>query len=145
MLWRQGKSYSQDLRERVFALSDEGMAVGQTAERLRVSSSYVSKVLSRRRATGETTARPQCCHMTPILAGLHEAISAEVAARPDATIAELRHWLRQTHSITASDGLMHKTLALLGLTLKKNHSAPPSSNAPTSPRRARSGARTSLA
>lgn len=145
MLWRQGKSYSQDLRERVFALSDEGMAVGQTAERLRVSSSYVSKVLSRRRATGETTARPQRCQMTPILAGLHEAIAAEVAARPDATIAELRHWLRQTHCMTVCDGLMHKTLALLGLTLKKSHSTPPSSNALMSPRRARNGARASLA
>ena len=141
MLWRRGKSYSQDPRERVFALSDAGSPVGRTAERLRVSSSYVSKVLSRRRATGETTARPQRCHMTPLLAGLHEAISAEVAARPDATIAELRHWLRQTHSMTACEGLMHKTLAILALTLKKSHSTPPSSNARTSPRHARHGER----
>jgi len=49
MLWRRGKSYSQDLRDRVFAAADDGELVGQIAARLRVSISYVSKVLSRRR------------------------------------------------------------------------------------------------
>jgi len=58
MLWRRGKAYAQDLRERVFASADEGMPVGQIAVQLRVSISYVSKVLSRRRKTGQTTALP---------------------------------------------------------------------------------------
>jgi hypothetical protein len=31
MLWRRGKSYSQDLRERVFAEADDGEAVGEIA------------------------------------------------------------------------------------------------------------------
>ena len=61
MLWRRGKSYSQDLRERVFAAADDGEPVGQIATMLRVSISYVSKVLSRRRLTGQTTARLQRC------------------------------------------------------------------------------------
>ena len=90
MLWRRGKAYSQDLRARVFALADAGKPVGQTAEALFVSVSYVSKVLSRRRESGETSARPQRCRVPPRLAGLHEAIRADVAARPDATLAELR-------------------------------------------------------
>jgi hypothetical protein len=58
MLWRRGKSYSQDLRERVFAAADDGEPVGRIATVLRVSVSYVSKVLSRRRLTGQTTVRP---------------------------------------------------------------------------------------
>jgi len=119
MLWQRGKFYSQDLRARVFALADAGMAVGRTAEALGVSVSYVSKVLGRRRATGEVSARPQRCHLTLRLAGLHEAIRAEVATHPDATIEELRRWLAETHKVSASDGLMHKTLAALGLTYKK--------------------------
>ena len=37
MMWARGKAYSQDLRERVSALADEGGAVGHIAERLCVS------------------------------------------------------------------------------------------------------------
>jgi transposase len=69
---------------------------------LRVSSSYVSKVLSRRRLTGQKTALPQRCHVAPKLSGLHPAILAQVTSRPDATIAELRAWLLETHKISAA-------------------------------------------
>jgi len=119
MLWRRGKAYAQDLRERVFASADEGMPVGQIAVQLRVSISYVSKVLSRRRKTGQTTALPQRCHVALKLADLHGKIEAQVAVRTDATIAELRAWLSQTHAVSASTGLMFKTLAALKLTFKK--------------------------
>jgi hypothetical protein len=47
MLWRQGKAYSEDLRERVLAEADEGAKVGEIATLLRVGISYVSTVLSR--------------------------------------------------------------------------------------------------
>ena len=119
MLYQPGKPYSQDLRERVFAASDEGDRVGEIAELFRVSVSYVSKVLARRRTTGETTARAQRNHMTPKLAPLYEAIRARVAERPDGTIEELRAWLLATHAVAASVGLIWKTLKQLGLTLKK--------------------------
>ena len=119
MLWRRGTAYAQDLRERVFASADEGMPVGQIAVQLRVSISYVSKVLSRRRKTGQTTALPQRCHVALKLADLHGKIEAQVAVRTDATIAELRAWLSQTHAVSASTGLMFKTLAALKLTFKK--------------------------
>jgi len=51
MLYQRGKAYSQDLRERVFAASDDGERVGEVAELLRVSVSYVSKALTRRRVS----------------------------------------------------------------------------------------------
>jgi hypothetical protein len=86
---------------------------------LRVSASYVSKVLARRRLTGQKTARPQRCHVAPKLSDLHPAILAKVTGRPDATIAELRAWPLETHKVSASTGLMNKTLAALDLTLKK--------------------------
>jgi transposase len=139
MPWRRGKAYAQDLRDRVFALADGGLGVTATADQLRVTASYVSKVLSRRRQTGETTARPQRCQMAPKLATLHGAIQAEVTRRPDATLGDLRRWLADAHTVRVSEGLMHKTLARLGLTLKKSRSTLPSSNAPTSPRRVRNG------
>jgi transposase len=143
MLWRRGKSYSQDLRERVFAAADDGERVGRIAVKLRVSVSYVSKVLTRRRVTGQTQARPQRCHVVPKLAGLHGAILAQVASRPDATIAELRSWLLETHEVSASSGLINKTLAALDLTYKKNPSTLPSRRVGTLPKRASSGASSS--
>ena len=139
MLWQRGKPYSQDLRDRVFAAEDDGEPVGQIAAALRVSVSYVSKVLSRRRLTGQRTARPQRCHVAPKLSGLHPAILEQVGSRPDATIAELRTWLLATHKVSASTGLMNKTLASLGLTLKKSRSTLPSKRARTWPRRAPNG------
>src|ERR1700691_5307926 len=136
MLWRRGKSYSQDLRERVFAAADDGEPVGRIATMLRVSVSYVSKVLSRRRLTGEKTARPQRCHVVPKLSGLHPAILAKVSSRPDATIAELRACVMATHKVSVSTRLMNKTPAALDLAFKKSPSTPPSRRVRTWPRRA---------
>lgn len=143
MLWQRGKPYSQDLRERVFAAADDGEPVGRIASMLRVSVSYVSKVLSRRKLTGQTEARPQCCHVIPKLSGLHSAIEAQVSSRPDATIAELRAWLLETHKVSASTGLMHKALAALDLTFKKSPSTLPNKPVRTLPRHALNGASSS--
>jgi transposase len=139
MLWRRGKPYSQDLRERVFAAADDGEPVGRIATMLRVSVSYVSKVLSRRRLTGQTEARSQRCPVVPKLSELYPAILAQVTSRPDATIAELRAWLLETHKVSASAGLMNKTLAALDLTFKKNPSTPPSKRERTLPRHVSNG------
>jgi transposase len=145
MLYQRGRAYSQDLRERVLASEDAGLRVGQIAQRFQVSISYVSKVLSRRRLTGETRARPQRGHLPLKLAAQHEAIRAQVTAVPDATLAELRAWLKQTHQVSASEGLMCQTLARLGLAHKKSRYAPPNRTAPMWPRRAPNGGRCSLA
>ena len=135
MGWRRGKAYSQDLRERVLAAVDGGMAVAEAAALFRVSVSYIYKVRLRRRRTGETRARPQPqrCHLARKLAVHHEAISAEVAARPDLTLAELRAWLSEEHGVTTSVGGLWNTLERLGLTLKKRRGMPPSRSALTLP------------
>jgi transposase len=145
MLWKRGRAYAQDLRERVFAAFDAGLPVGQIAAMLMVSVSYVSKVLTRRHDTGETEARPQRCHVPGKLAGLFSEIRGYVAARPDATLAEIRSWLLDTHKVSASQTVVWKTLAHLDLTRKKRPCTPPSRAAPTSPRRVLNGARPSQA
>ena len=81
MLWHRGKPYSRDLQERVFAAADDGEPVGRIATMLRVSVSYVSKVLSRRRLTGQMEARPQRCHVVPKLGELYPAILSQVMAQ----------------------------------------------------------------
>ena len=142
MLYQRGKAYSQDLRERVFAASDDGERVGEVAELLRVSVSYVSKALTRRRTTGETTVRSQRGHKPSKLAPFYAAIREHVAERGDTTIEELRAWLLATHRVAASVGLIWYTLKLLGLTLKKSHCGPPSKIGRTLPRPVRNGVRT---
>jgi transposase len=139
MSWSRGKAYAQDLRDRVFAWSDGGQPVGVVARTLLVSVSYVSKVLSRRRSTGETAARPQRCHVPPKLAHLHQVIRDHVRAHPDMTLAELQAWLRETHQAAASVTLLSETLPGLGLTLKKRPSMRPNRTAPMSRRRASNG------
>jgi transposase len=109
-----------------------------------VSSSYVSKVLIRRRRTGETSARPQCCHVPAKLSHYHAAIREQVAAKPDATLAELRTWLAQTHQVSVSVTLMWETLAQLRLTLKKRPCTRRNRTARMSPRLASPGAKASL-
>jgi len=143
MLWRRGRAYAQDLRERVFAAADAGQPVGRIAETLFVSISYVSKVLSRRRNTGETTARPQRCHVPRKLRDYFTAIREQVATRPDATIEELRQWLRETHEVSVSVTLLWETLAHLELTLKKRPCTPRSRIVRTWPRPAQNGVRIS--
>jgi transposase len=130
MAWKSGRSYSADLRGRVLAEVDGGLAARAVAARFRVSVSYIYKALARRTATGENEARPQRNHQELKLARHHAVIAAEVARRPDVTLNELRAWLLAAHGVAASLGLMHKTLARLGLTRKKSRSAPRSRTGP---------------
>ena len=139
MAWKLGQSYATDLCSRVLAAVDGGIAARTVAARFQVSVSYIYKALGRRDATGETEARPQRNHQEPKLAVHHAAIAAEVARRLDVTLNELRAWLLATHGMAASLGLMHRTLARLGLTLKKSRSGPRSRTGPSLPSSARAG------
>jgi transposase len=143
MNWRRGKAYSQDLRDRVLAAVDSGMAVYEAAPLFQVSVSYIYKARLRRQRTGESSARPQRCRLDRALAAYHEAIRAEVAARPDATLDELRAWLLEVHGVSASQGGMWNTLDRLDLTLKKRRATLQSRSGPTSPQRVMSGATSS--
>ena len=139
MSWRSGRSYSADLRGRVLAAVDGGGSPRVAASLFSVSPSYVYKALARRREAGEVEARPQRNRQTPRLASQHEAIRAEVARRPDATLEEPRAWLLAEHQARASLGLMWNTLARLGLTLKKSRGGRRSRTGRTSRRSDRPG------
>jgi transposase len=139
MAWRSGRSYSADLRGRVLEAVDGGSPPRAAASLFGVSRSYVYKALARRRDTGEVEARPQRNRQALKLAAHHEAIRAEVARRPDATLGELRAWLLRERQVSASVGLVWNTLARLGLTLKKSRGGRPSRTGLTSSRSGRPG------
>ena len=136
-----GKPYSQDLRERVIATVDCGTRVCATARLFLVSVSYVSRVLSRRRASGETTAHVGRAGRKPKLAPHDEAIRARVAAHPDATLGELQAWLATEREMKVSIGCLWNRLKFLDLPLKKSRNEPPSRIGRMSPRLALVGAR----
>lgn len=140
MVWRQGLAYSQDLRDRVLAAVDRGSPVRAVAVLMQVSISYIYKARERRDATGETAARAGRGVRAHKLAAHEAALRAEVRARPDATLAELRVWLFATHGVSVSMGCLWNTLDRLGLTLKKSRSVQPSRTAPMSRPPAKPGA-----
>jgi transposase len=141
MGWKSGQSYSTDLRSRVLVAIDGGSPARATAQLFQVSVSYIYKALGRRSSTGETEARPQRNQQVLKLKDHHGLIAAEVALRPDVTLNELRAWLLATHGMSASLGLMHQTLARLGLTLKKSRAGRRSRTGPMSPSNGSPGAR----
>jgi hypothetical protein len=74
MVWTRRKADAQDLRDRALVVLDNaGEPVARIADMLLVSVSYVSRVLSRRRLTGESAARPQRCHVSFKLLGLQQS------------------------------------------------------------------------
>jgi transposase len=140
-----GKPYSQDLRDRVIAGVEDGLRTTACARLMRVSVSYVSKVLGRKRSTGETAARPLGHGPKPKLAAHEAALRQRVAAVPDATLEELSAWLLAEHEVAISVSALCRTLQRLHLPRKKRRSMPPSSSARMSPRRAPPGGRHSRA
>src|SRR5438309_10855751 len=81
MAWRQGQSYSEDLRARVLAAIDGGMAARPAASVFRVSASYIYKALIRRRRTGEVSASSRRGHRPRKLTPEQETtLAAHIAA-----------------------------------------------------------------
>jgi transposase len=136
-----GVAHSQDLRDRVLAAVDGGLRVYSAAPLFRVSVSYIYKALGRRRATGEVTAHKSGGGPKPKLAAYDEALRAQVAQKADVTLIELQAWLANDHAVKISVGALWARVRHLGLTLKKNRSAPRSRTGPTSLRPASNGGR----
>ena len=136
MAWRQGQSYSQDLRDRVLSTMGSSASV---AERFGVSISYVIKARRRRDRHGDLCAGPQRSQTPAKLAGHDEVLRARVADVPDATLAELTAWVHAELGISVSITAMWTRLRRLGLTLKKRPLSLRNVHARTSPKRVASG------
>jgi transposase len=121
------RAYSMDLRERVFADCQAGMATPAVAERYKVSASWVRRLKQRQRATGSLARRPPSTGR-PVVLAPHEARVRElVRDDPDATLAELRGRL----GVEVSTGALCNYLRRLRLSFKKRSSGRPSRTGPT--------------
>jgi transposase len=108
--------YSKDLRTRVLADRDAGMAAKDVAAKFRVSLSWVNRLVQRRRETGEVAPRPQTVFKTQAFAGQEDRLRALVDAQPDRTLTDLREALRSSASLSS----VWRALDRLQLTVKKN-------------------------
>jgi len=123
------KPYSLDLRQRVLAAVDDGQLTrGQIAQRFSVSTSWIRRLVQRRRETGSISPRPHRSGPQPKLDEPRLArLRALVGNQPDATLAELRDRLAEPVSVMT----VCRALRRLRLPLKKSPSGPPSSPGPT--------------
>ena len=64
----------------------------------------------------------------------HGTLQERVAGVPDATLAEHREWLAETHGVVVGLSTIWKALKHFKLTLKKSRSGPPNKAARTLPR-----------
>lgn len=121
MGWRSGQSYSQDLRDRVLAAVDGGMAVRQAAVPLSVSIAYIYKALIRRRVTGEPGPAPGRGRPPRKLSPAHEAALADfVRVHPGITLVKAQSWLLDEHGVKLSMGALWLAMRRLGLSFKKS-------------------------
>ena len=110
-------AYSIDLRTRVLRDADAGLSSKDLAERYHVSRAWVDALEQRRRETGAFAPLKQTTFRRRALVRAEmDRLAALVAARPDATLAELRDALRTSAGLTT----IWRTLNQLDLTLKKN-------------------------
>ncbi len=74
--------YSMDLRSRVLADFDAGLAAKEVAAKFRVSRSWVNRLVQRRRETGEVGPRPQMVFKTQAFAGQEARLRVARGHRP---------------------------------------------------------------
>ena len=110
-------AYSMDLRIRVLKDSDAGLSSKELAERYHVSRAWVDALKQRRRETGAFAPLKQTKFRGRALAAADlDRLAAVVAARPDATLEEIREALRTAAGLTT----IWRACNQLDLTVKKN-------------------------
>ena len=113
------KQYPAVLRERLLRLLDAGHSQAEAARTFGVSLRSITR-WRQQAATGDLAPKPRPGRRPVIGADQAAALEAQVAATPDATLAEhCRQWAA-THGVQVSLATMSRVLAKLGLPLKKS-------------------------
>jgi len=108
--------YSMDLRKRVIKKFDTSGDAEDVAATFGVSRAWVHRLAQRRRETGSLAPRPQTKFRSRLLAGQEQRLASMIAARPDATLAELQDELPVRAGLTT----IWREIERLNLTVKKN-------------------------
>ncbi len=113
------RTYPADLRERLLQAEDAGLARAEIARCFGVSPRSLARWRGRRAERGSAAPTPRPGRAPLVPPGQYPALRAQVAAHPDATLAEhCDHWAAAT-GVRVSAATMSRLLARLGLPLKK--------------------------
>lgn len=110
---------SDDVRERALAAVDGGHSVADVAQFFQNDPSTIYRWLRQRRRTGSGRSRPRSGRPSGLTAERKTALATQVAARPDATLAQLCAWFATAFAVHPSLSTMSRWLREGGLTRKK--------------------------
>jgi transposase len=113
------RPYSLDLRERVVAAVSAGASCRSVAARFQVSVSSVVKWCQRARATGTPAAKRMGGYRRSILEPEHDWLVAQLAARPDQRLADLRRALWEERGVRVSVNTLWRYLQRSEFRFKK--------------------------
>jgi transposase len=113
------KAYSSDLRVRIVRAADAGLSRAEIAQRFAVGTATVTRYLRQRRDWGDLTPKPRPGRTPKIGPAQWPVLAAQVAAAPDATLAEHCARWEQAAGVRVSVATMSRLLRRLGLPLKK--------------------------
>jgi transposase len=123
------KTYPVEFRERVIALTAQGMPGAEIAKVLGVSGSWVNSIKRLHSAGRPLTPKSRANHRLSLAKRHGDAIRARIAEHPGTTLEDLRRDLNLDSSIAT----IWYAIRDLGLSLKKKRSGRPSETDPTSP------------
>lgn len=129
------ETYPVEYRQRVVALTAEGMSSGKIAALLGVTASWVRSIKRLHRAGQPLEPKSRANHRRSLAQREGERLRVRVAAHPGTTLEDLKRDLKLDASITS----IWYALQALGLSLKKKRFVPPSRTARTSSSRGRPG------
>jgi transposase len=122
-----------DLRERIVRAVEAGTPQSVVARTFGVGRATVERYVRRRREAGSLGPSPIPGRPPAIGEAGAEALHAQVAAAPDATLAEHCATRERERGARVSAATMHRALARLGLTRKKRSSTRASGTPPSGP------------
>jgi transposase len=114
------KAYPAELRTRIVAAVDRGMAHAEVARIFAVSERTIRRYRAQQRQTQDLTPGQSSGRPPTIGPDQAASLSAQVAAQPDATLADhCAIWARD-HGVTVSVATMSRAIRRLAITLKKS-------------------------
>ena len=114
------RPYSLDLRERLFRARDAGLSAAEVERILGVSQRPQRRWAQRLAAGAGLAPTPLPGRVRTITEAAEAELRAQVAARPDATLADHCAAWAAAGNAAVSTATMSRALARLGLTLKKS-------------------------
>ena len=116
------QTYSVDLRERLLRAIDAGLGVGEAARLFGGGRATIKRWRRQQRLTGTVAPPPKPGRRPKLTPFDYPALSAQVTAMPDATLAEHCAQWEASHGVQVSAATMCRVLQRLDLPLKKRRS-----------------------